>query len=201
MSKSSNPEDAGASKTTTDLEKMRHSLSHIMAAAIQELYPDVKFGIGPAIENGFYYDIDFGKTKISEEDLPKIEKKMRGIITRNLPIERAVKSRKEALEWARETGQDYKFELINELPADEEISFYTLGDFIDLCRGPHLKNTGEVGVFKLDKIAGAYWRGDEKNEMLTRLYGIAFDSEAELKRYIDQQEEAKNAIIANLEEN
>ncbi len=175
-----------------DLEKMRHTLSHVLAAAVQELYPDVKFGIGPAIDNGFYYDIDFGKTKISDADLTKIEKKMRGIVARKLPMEKRIVSKTDALDWARDHGQSYKIELIEELPEKSEISFYDLGDvFTDLCKGPHLKNTSEVGAFKLVRIAGAYWRGDEKREMLTRIYGVAFDTEDELDAYLKQQEEAK----------
>ena len=177
-----------------NVEKMRHSLSHIMAAAIKRLYSDtttIQFGIGPAIDNGFYYDIDFGGQKISEEDFKKIEKEMRKIIAQKLPIVRSERSRAEALKWAKDNGQKYKEELINDLPEDEVISFYTLGDFEDLCRGPHVENTGEVGVFKLEKVAGAYWRGDEKREMLTRIYGLAFETQEELDAYIAQQEEAK----------
>ena len=175
-----------------DLEKMRHTLSHVLAAAVQELYPNAQFGIGPAIDNGFYYDIDFGTTKISDTDLEKIEKKMRGIIARKLPMTRRVVSKDEALNWARDHGQDYKIELIKELPESEEISFYDMGDvFTDLCRGPHVKNTGEVGPFKLIRVAGAYWRGDEKREMLTRIYGVAFNTEEELETYLKRQEEAK----------
>ncbi|MBR0134414.1 threonine--tRNA ligase [Candidatus Saccharibacteria bacterium] len=177
-----------------NVEKMRHSLSHVMAAAIKRLYADtttVQFGIGPAIDNGFYYDIDFGGVKVSEEDFKKIEKEMRKIIAQKLPIVRSEKSRAEALKWAKDNGQKFKEELINDLPEDETISFYTLGDFEDLCRGPHVENTGEVGVFKLDKVAGAYWRGDEKREMLTRIYGLAFETQEELDAYIAQQEEAK----------
>ena len=177
-----------------DLEKMRHSLSHIMAAAVKNLYAGtttVQFGIGPAIDNGFYYDIDFGGVKVSEDDFKKIEKEMRKIIAQKLPIERSEKSRAEALKWAKDNGQKYKEELINDLPEDEVISFYKLGDFEDLCRGPHVDNTGEVGVFKLDKVAGAYWRGDEKREMLTRLYGLAFATQEELDDYLKMQEEAK----------
>lgn len=175
-----------------DLEKMRHTLSHVLAAAVQELYPNAKFGIGPAIDNGFYYDIDFGTTKISDTDLEKIEKKMRGIIARKLPMTRRVVSKDEALNWARDHGQDYKIELIKELPESEEISFYDMGDvFTDLCRGPHVENTSEVGPFKLIRMAGAYWRGDEKREMLTRIYGVAFDTEEELETYLKRQEEAK----------
>ena len=177
-----------------DLEKMRHSLSHIMAAAVKNLYAGtttIQFGIGPAIDNGFYYDIDFGGAKVSDEDLKKIEKAMRKIIAQKLPIERSEKNRAEALKWAKENGQKFKEELINDLPEDEVISFYKLGDFEDLCRGPHVDNTGEVGVFKLDKVAGAYWRGDEKREMLTRIYGLAFAKKEDLDEYLKMQEEAK----------
>ena len=175
-----------------DLEKMRHTLSHVLAAAVIELYPKAKFGIGPAIDNGFYYDIDFGKTKISDTDLAKIEKKMREIIARKLKMEKRVVSKTEALDWARDNKQDYKIELIEELPEKSEISFYDLGDiFTDLCKGPHLKNTSEIGAFKLIRIAGAYWRGDEKREMLTRIYGVAFATEDELSEYLKRQEEAK----------
>lgn len=177
-----------------NIETMRHSLSHVMAAAIKNLYAattTVRFGIGPAIENGFYYDIDFGDLKVTDADLPKIEKEMRKIIKAKLPIVRSEKSRDEALAWARENKQKYKVEIIEELPADETISFYTLGDFEDLCRGPHVEHTGKVGAFKLDKIAGAYWRGDEKREMLTRIYGLAFETQEELEAYEKMQEEAK----------
>ena len=174
------------------VERMRHTLSHVMAAAILELYPDVKLGIGPAIENGFYYDIDFGKTKISEDDLPKIEKKMRGIIQRKLPMVRREASRNDALDWAIAGGQTLKKELIEELPESDKITFYDMGElFTDLCKGPHVENTGECGPFKLVKVAGAYWRGDEKREMLTRIYGVAFESEEELEEYLKRQEEAK----------
>lgn len=179
-------------------EKMRHTLSHVLAAAVQELYPTTIFGIGPATQNGFYYDIDFGDTKIVEADLKKIEKKMRGIIARKCEMVRREVSRAEAREWAREKGQKFKVELIGELPEDETISFYDLKDprsgevlFTDLCKGPHVENLGEVGAWKLERIAGAYWRGDEKREMLTRIYGLAFETEAELEEYLAQQEEAK----------
>ncbi|MDO5475149.1 MAG: threonine--tRNA ligase, partial [Candidatus Saccharibacteria bacterium] len=176
-----------------DLEKMRHTLSHILAAAVLELYPNAKFGIGPAIDDGFYYDIDFGDTKVSDTDLPKIEKKMRGIIARKLEMKKRQSSKAEALNWAREHNQDYKIELINELPEEAEISFYDLGDlFSDLCKGPHVNNTSEVGAFKLIRVAGAYWRGDEKREMLTRIYGVAFKTEEELEEYLKRQEEAKS---------
>lgn len=175
-----------------NLEKMRHTLSHVLAAAVQELYPTTTFGIGPAIDNGFYYDIDFGDTKISDTDLPKIEKKMRGIIARKLPMMKRIVSKEEALNWAHKNNQTYKIELIKDLPDGEEISFYDLGDiFTDLCKGPHAENTSELGAFKLVRIAGAYWRGDEKREMLTRIYGVAFATEEELQEYLKKQEEAK----------
>ena len=175
-----------------DLEKMRHTLSHVLAAAVKEIYPNAMFGIGPAIDNGFYYDIDFGETKISDTDLPKIEKKMRGIIARKLPMTKRISSKTDALDWARDHSQNYKIELIEELPESDEISFYDLGDlFTDLCKGPHVKSTAEVGAFKLIRVAGAYWRGDEKREMLTRIYGVAFETEEELEAYLKQQEEAK----------
>lgn len=172
--------------------RMRHTLSHVMAAAVKELYPDAKFGIGPAIDTGFYYDIDFGDTKITEADLPRIEKKMRGIVARKLPMTYRESDRNEALNWAVENDQDLKKELIEELPVSETISFYDLGDiFTDLCKGPHVENTSECGPFKLVRIAGAYWRGDEKRQMLTRIYGVAFETEEELDAYLKRQEEAK----------
>ena len=175
-----------------NIEKIRHTFSHVLAAAVQELYPDVAFGIGPAIDDGFYYDIDFKGTKISDTDLLKIEKKMRGIIARKLPMTKRAISKDEALNWAHEHAQPYKIELIEALPDNEEISFYDLGDiFTDLCKGPHVENTSELGAFKLTRIAGAYWRGDEKREMLTRIYGIAFSTEDELQNYLKRQEEAK----------
>ena len=180
------------------VEKMRHTLSHVLAAAVRELYPTTVFGIGPATQNGFYYDIDFGETKVSEADLAKIEKKMRGIIARACFMREREVSREEALAWARENGQKYKEELISELPEGEAITFYDMvvpGTeevlFTDLCKGPHLDTLSEIGAFKLDRIAGAYWRGDEKREMLTRLYGLAFATEEELSAYLQQQEEAK----------
>ena len=175
-----------------NLEKMRHTLSHVLAAAVRELYPNAKFGIGPAIDTGFYYDIDFGDAKVSEADLPKIEKKMREIIKRKLPMTKRVVSKSEALDWARDNKQDYKVELIEELPENEEISFYDMDDlFTDLCKGPHVKNLSETGPFKLIRVAGAYWRGDEKRPMLTRIYGVAFDTDKELEEFLKRQEEAK----------
>ena len=172
--------------------RMRHTLSHVMAAAVRELYPEAKFGIGPAIETGFYYDIDFGTTKVTETDLTRIEKKMRGIIARKLPMTYREVSREEAMNWAIEQKQDLKKELIEELPESETISFYDLGElFSDLCKGPHVENTSECGPFKLSRVAGAYWRGDEKRQMLTRIYGVAFETQEELDEYLKRQEEAK----------
>lgn len=178
----------------SNVMKQRHSLSHIMAAAIKNLYSGtttIQFGVGPAIDHGFYYDIDFGGVKVSEEDFKKIEKEMRKIINKDLPITYSERSREDALAWAEENGQKFKAELIKDLPEDETISFYTLGDFEDLCKGPHVESTGKVGVFKLEKVAGAYWRGDEKREMLTRIYGLAFETQEELDAYVKRQEEAK----------
>lgn len=175
-----------------DLEKMRHTLSHVLAAAVEELYPTVMFGIGPAIDEGFYYDIDFGKNKVSDTDLIKIEQKMREIIAEDLEMTKENMSRTDALNWARENKQQYKIELIENLSESEEISFYNLGKrFKDLCRGPHIKNTAEIKAFKLVRVAGAYWQGDEKREMLTRIYGVAFETQAELNSFLERQEEAK----------
>ena len=175
-----------------DLEKMRHTLSHVLAAAVKELYPHAKFGIGPAINDGFYYDIDFGDIKISDSDLPKIEKKMRDIIARKLPMTKRAATKSEALNWARDQKQDYKIELIEELPEKEKLTFYDMGDlFTDLCKGPHVSDLSQTGPFKLFRVAGAYWRGDEKRPMLTRIYGVAFATKAELDEYLNRQEEAK----------
>lgn len=179
------------------VDKMRHSLSHVLAAAVQELYPTTTFGIGPAIENGFYYDIDFGGDKVSDADLPKIEKKMRGIIARGAKMQEREATRDEVLSWAKENGQRLKTELIAELADGETITFYDMVApdgtviFTDLCKGPHVEDLKEIGAFKLSRVAGAYWRGDEKREMLTRVYGVAFETEEELAEYLKRQEEAK----------
>ena len=171
---------------------MRHTLAHVMAAAVRELYPEAKFGIGPAIDTGFYYDIDFGATKVTETDLARIEKKMRGIVARKLPMVRKEVKREEAMNWAIENRQDLKKELIEELPEGERITFYSLGDiFDDLCKGPHVESTAMCGPFKLTRVAGAYWRGDEKRQMLTRIYGVAFETQEELDEFLKRQEEAK----------
>lgn len=196
------------------LYAMRHSLAHITAQAVQHLWPEAKFGVGPVVENGFYYDIDLGDIKISEADFKRIEKEMRGIINRDFPFERSEKAIDEALSWADEAKQPYKSELLNDLKragttiakdlnkdemgtiadgdaAIDHVSFYTDGDFTDLCRGPHAESTGKVGAFKLMRVAGAYWRGKETNPQMQRLYGVAFATKEELDNYLTMLEEAK----------
>ena len=189
---------------------MRHSLAHIMAAAVQRIYPDAKFGVGPAINDGFYYDIDLGDNKISENNFGKIEKAMRRIIAESQDFVRSEVSIEDAINWAKENNQPYKLELLNDLKnagttnakilaegdfelgdGAETVSFYTNGNYKDLCRGPHLSNTKEVGAFKLMRVAGAYWRGDEKNPQMQRLYGVAFETQEELDDYLRKMEEAK----------
>ena len=196
------------------LHAMRHSLAHIMAAAIQRLWPEAKFGVGPVVENGFYYDIDLGETKISEQDFGRIEKTMRKIIAENQEFIRSLKPIDEAITWAKDSRQPYKVELLNDLKragttvakdldaaemgtiaegdgALDEVSFYTNGTFTDLCRGPHVENTSEIGAFKLMRVAGAYWRGNEKNPQMQRLYGVAFATQQELDEYLERLEQAK----------
>ncbi len=173
------------------LDKIRHSTSHVMAYAVRELFGDVKFAIGPTIDDGFYYDFDLGEKTFSPEDLKAIEKKMEEIIRRKLPFEKSESTITEALE--KMSDQPYKQELIKDLEASGEtsVSFYAVGDFTDLCRGPHVENTSELGNFKLMKIAGAYWRGDEKNKMLQRVYGTAFGTKDELQQHLKMLEEAE----------
>ena len=196
------------------LHAMRHSLAHIMAAAVQRLYPEAKFGVGPVVENGFYYDIDLGERKISEQNFPKIEKEMRKLIEYGDTFERFTMPIDEAIEWAREHDQPYKEELLNDLKrsgttvakdldvdelglatdgdaAVEEVSFYRNGKFVDLCRGPHVENTKDIGAFKLMRVAGAYWRGKETNPQMQRLYGVAFATQGELDEYLERLEQAK----------
>ena len=196
------------------LYAMRHSLAHITAQAVQHLWPEAKFGVGPVVENGFYYDIDLGETKISEADFKRIEKEMRGIINRDFAFERSEKAVDDAILWAKEARQPYKEELLNDLKRAgttvakdldsaelglatdgdaviENVSFYTDGDFTDLCRGPHAESTGKVGAFKLMRVAGAYWRGNEKNAQMQRLYGVAFATGEELDAHLKMLEEAK----------
>ncbi len=167
-----------------------HTSSHIMAQAVKELFPEVKVTIGPAIENGFYYDFDTQGRTFTPEDLKKIEKKMKEIIKKNLPLRREELSREEAIELFKKLGEDYKVEILNEIE-DEKVSVYWQGDFVDLCRGPHLPSTGFVKAIKLLSSSSSYWRGDEKNPVLQRIYGISFPSKEELKEYLRKLEEAK----------
>ena len=196
------------------LYAMRHSLAHIMAQAVRRLWPEAKFGVGPVVENGFYYDIDLGDIKISEVDFKRIEKEMRRIVNQNYPFERSEKHVDEAIDWAQDAKQPYKVELLNDLKragttvakdldaaemgtitdgdaAVDSVSFYTDGDFTDLCRGPHAESTGKVGAFKLMRVAGAYWRGKETNPQMQRLYGVAFATQEELDQHLAMLEEAK----------
>jgi threonyl-tRNA synthetase len=196
------------------LHAMRHSLAHITAAAIQRLWPEAKFGVGPVVENGFYYDIDLGEKKISEANFAKIEKAMQGIIEYGDDFERFEMPIDQAIEWAKENSQPYKEELLNDLKrsgttiakdldvnelglagdgesAVENVSFYKNGKFVDLCRGPHVANTKDVGAFKLMRVAGAYWRGKETNPQMQRLYGVAFETQEELDTYLELLEQAK----------
>jgi threonyl-tRNA synthetase len=196
------------------LHPMRHSLAHIMATAVQHLWPQAKFGVGPVVENGFYYDIDLGDVQLSEEDLPRVEEEMHKVIGQNQAFERFELPIDEAINWAKENGQPYKEELLNDLKRAgttvakdldaaelgtitegasqvENVSFYKNGDFTDLCRGPHVEATGKVGAFKLMRVSGAYWRGNEKNPQMQRVYGVAFNTEDELKKYLEMLEEAK----------
>lgn len=196
------------------LHAMRHSLAHITAAAVQRLWPEAKFGVGPVVDNGFYYDIDLGEKKISEANFAKIEKEMRGIINYGDDFERFEMPIDQAITWAQENHQPYKEELLNDLKrsgttvakdldvnelglaagdnaAVENVSFYKNGKFVDLCRGPHVANTKDVGAFKLLRVAGAYWRGRETNPQMQRLYGVAFATQEELDAYLERLEQAK----------
>jgi len=196
------------------LYAMRHSLAHIMATAIARLWPEVKFGVGPVVEHGFYYDVDLGEAKVSEEDFKKIEAEMRKVIGSNVPFERFEKSIDQAIAWALENQQPYKAELLNDLKRSgttvakdlnaeelgtitegdakvENVSFYKDGDFVDLCRGPHVESTGKVGAFKLQRVSGAYWRGNDKNAQMQRIYGVAFATKDELNQHLQMLEEAK----------
>ena len=196
------------------LYAMRHSLAHVMAASVRRLWPQAKFGVGPVVENGFYYDIDIADVKISEQDFVKIEKMMRKIIAENQDFVCKKCSIQDAIAWAKESNQPYKEELLNDLKrsgttvardldaaemgtisdgdaALDEVTFYTNGDFTDLCRGPHVANTSDIGAFKLMRVAGAYWRGNENNPQMQRLYGVAFATQEELDDYLDKLELAK----------
>jgi threonyl-tRNA synthetase len=182
-------------KEDVGVEVKRHSLSHILAYAVKEMYPEAKLSIGPSIENGFYYDIDFGEVKINESNLKEIEKKMAYLIKQNLKFERTELPIDEGIKKEKTEGEIYKQELITDLKAKGEtiVSYYTVGKFTDLCRGPHVTNTNQIkpGSYKLDKLAGAYWRGDEKNKMLTRIYGLAFNTKEELADYLKMMAEAE----------
>ena len=177
-------------KDKEGLAVYRHTCAHVLAQALKTVYPTCKLAIGPVIENGFYYDIDF-VTPITQADLAKVESEMKKIIKSNLPIERFALPRTEAIELMKSFNETYKVELIQDLPDGEEISFYKQGNFIDLCRGPHLPSTGKIKAFSLTSIAGAYWRGDEHNKMLTRIYGTAFAKKDEMDAYFTMLEEAK----------
>ena len=168
----------------------RHTASHIMAQAIKRLYPETKLAIGPSIKDGFYYDVD-RETPFTSEDLEKIEAEMKKIVKEALPLERFTMTREEAIKFMQEKEEPYKVQLIEDLPEDAELSFYRQGEFVDLCAGPHLMNTKTVKAFKLTSLAGAYWRGNEKNKMLTRIYGTAFTKKADLEEYLARIEEAK----------
>ena len=168
----------------------RHTASHIMAQAIKRLYPETKLAIGPSIKDGFYYDVD-RETPFTSEDLEKIEAEMKKIVKEALPLERFTMTREEAIKFMQEKEEPYKVQLIEDLPEDAELSFYRQGEFVDLCTGPHLMNTKTVKAFKLTSLAGAYWRGNEKNKMLTRIYGTAFTKKADLEEYLARIEEAK----------
>jgi len=170
-------------------EILRHSTAHVMAMAVKELFPEVKITIGPAIEDGFYYDFDY-KRPFREEDLPEIEDKMREIVGRDIPFKREEISKEDAIKLFSSLGEHYKVEILHEIE-DETVSVYRNGDFVDLCRGPHVPSTGFVRSFKLMKVAGAYWRGDEKRKMLSRIYGVAFPSDELLRQYLKRLEEAK----------
>jgi threonyl-tRNA synthetase len=178
-----------ASVNYTPIQRMRHSAAHVMAEAVQELFPDARFAIGPAIEDGFYYDFDLPRA-LTPEDLPEIEQRMQRIVEEKYPFLRDRWSREKALEYFGNKGQNYKVEIIENL-SDAEVGIYQQGNFLDLCRGPHVENTGQIGPFKLMRVAGAYWRGDERRPMLQRIYGTAWFSQEELDAYLWRLEEAQ----------
>ena len=177
-------------KNPEGLEVIRHSTAHLMAYAVKELFPDAQVTIGPVIEHGFYYDFSYTRP-FTPEDLEKIEKKMTEIVNRDLPITRKVLLRNDAVKYFKSIKENYKAEIIESIPADQEVSLYTEGEFTDLCRGPHVPSTGKLKVFKLMKVAGAYWRGDSKNEMLQRIYGTAWTNKEDLQNYLFMLEEAE----------
>ena len=178
------------SEESEALSKLRHTASHVMAQAVKQLWPEARLAIGPSIADGFYYDFDL-EHRFTEEDLAAIEKEMKRIVKAGYKLERFELPRAEALKWADDAGEPYKRELIEDLPGEEYLSFYKMGDFTDLCKGPHVENTGRVKAYKLLSVAGAYWRGSEKNKMLQRIYGTAFETRDELDGWVTQMEEAK----------
>src|SRR5687768_5026385 len=177
-------------KDPEGLEVIRHSSAHLLAHAVKELYPEAQVTIGPVIEDGFYYDFAY-KRPFTPDDLAAIEKRMAEIAKRDVKVERSVMPRDEAVKFFREMGEAYKAEIIASIPSDEPISLYRQGEFIDLCRGPHVPSTGKLKVFKLMKVAGAYWRGDSKNEMLQRIYGTAWAKKEDQEAYLHRLEEAE----------
>lgn len=204
----------GKADETTNLHAMRHSLAHIMATAITKLWPEVKLGVGPVVEHGFYYDVDLGEQSLSEDDFKRITEEMRKVINAKQPFEQSYMAIDEAIKWAKENKQTYKEELLNDLKrsgttiakdmdadelgtitegnsAVETVSFYKNGEFTDLCRGPHVESTGKVGAFKLMRVSGAYWRGNEKNAQMQRVYGVAFETKEDLSNHLHMLEEAK----------
>ena len=177
-------------KDQEGLEIIRHSTAHLMAQAVKQLYPEAQVTIGPVIDHGFYYDFAFDRP-FNDEDLEKIETRMRELAAQGDELERRVIERDDAVRFFKDLGEDYKVEIVKDIPGEEQLTLYTQGDFTDLCRGPHVPHTGKLKTFKLLKVAGAYWRGDSDNEMLTRVYGTAFSTDKELKRYLKQREEAE----------
>src|SRR5438552_6677153 len=184
-------------KSDEGLDTIRHSTAHLMAMAVQELFPGTQVTIGPVIENGFYYD--FGTDRpFSDEDLRRIEEKMAEITKRDLPIRREEWSRDQAIKVFNDIGEKYKVEIIKGIPGNETLSVYRQGEWFDLCRGPHVPSTGRLGAFKLLSVAGAYWRGDERNQMLQRIYGTAWSDKQELEQYLKRMEEARARDHRNL---
>ncbi|MFA6710198.1 MAG: threonine--tRNA ligase, partial [Candidatus Methanomethylophilaceae archaeon] len=182
--------DGRVEECEDELKVLRHTASHVLAQAVKRLFPDAKLAIGPAIDDGFYYDFD-KEGGFVPEDLDKLEIEMRKIVKENLKLETYTMPRAEAIEYLKGKGEIYKVELVEDLPEDAVISFYKQGEFVDLCAGPHILYTKGVKAFKLTSLAGAYWRGSEKNKMLSRIYGTAFDSKEKLDEYLNMLEEAK----------
>jgi threonyl-tRNA synthetase len=182
------------------LDIIRHSTSHLMAQAVKQLYPEAQVTIGPVIEDGFYYDFSY-KEGFTPEDLDKIEKRMKEIVKADIPVVREEISREAGIQLFREMGEEYKAEILEDIPKGETLSVYRQDDFLDLCRGPHVPNTGKLKAFKLMKLAGAYWRGDSNNEMLQRVYGTAWKDKKELKAYLHRLEEAEKCDYCKIAKN